>query len=288
MTLRVMTLNLAGMEKDWFKGRAERLCAGLSPLQPDVLCLQEAGIRGGPDFHHQIALIGEWTNLPISVFIPYGNPEELTSNEQGGVAVLTRWPLLSVEERRLPPGKYPPDNRVAMFVTIAHPRGAVHICNTHLSWRPDETDVRQTQLYTILDRAQDQGWLHSGERFVIMGDLNATEDEPVIDLLERHMIDAYRFHHTDEGCTWENTNPYSGGYPSPSRRLDYIFVNHGATVVASGRALHTRQWVASDHYAVWADLQWPLPDTDAHDIVSSMYPLPMAEWPPVGEDAPLG
>jgi endonuclease/exonuclease/phosphatase family metal-dependent hydrolase len=131
------------------------------------------------------------------------------------------------------------------------------VVNTHLSWRPDEADVRLTQLITILDRAQDEGWLHVEERFVLMGDLNATEDEPIIDLLERHMIDSYRVHHTDPGCTWENTNPYSGGYPSPSRRLDYIFVNKGASVANSGRALHTHQWVASDHYAVWADVLWP-------------------------------
>lgn len=257
MTIRVMTLNLAGMEKQWFHGRAERLCAGLVPLSADVLVLQEVGIRGGADFHHQVSLIGDWVDLPIKIWIPYGNPEELTSNEQGGIALLTRWPLLSVEERKLPPGKYPPDNRVALLATIAHPDGPIHICNTHLSWRPDEADVRLNQLIMILDRAQDEGWLHSDERFILMGDLNATEDEPVIDLLERHMIDAYRAHHVDPGCTWESTNPYSGGYPSPNRRLDYIFVNKGANVVSAGRALHTAQWVASDHYAVWADILWP-------------------------------
>ena len=37
--VRLMTLNLAGLEKDWFIGRAERLCAGLTPLEPDVLCM---------------------------------------------------------------------------------------------------------------------------------------------------------------------------------------------------------------------------------------------------------
>ncbi len=84
--VRIMTLNLAGLEKDWFKGRAERLCAGLTPLGPDILCLQEAAIRGGPDFHHQISLIGDWLGLDIQVFVPYGNPQELHSTEQGGIA----------------------------------------------------------------------------------------------------------------------------------------------------------------------------------------------------------
>lgn len=255
--LRIMTLNLAGMEKEWFAGRAERLCAGLTPLAPDVLCLQEVGIRGGADFHHQCQLIGEWLGLEIQVFVPYGNPEELTSNEQGGIALLTRWPLLSVEERRLPPGLFPPDNRTALFATIAHPTGAIHVANTHLSWRPEENGVRQAQIIALLDRAQDEGWLRRGERFVLLGDLNATEDEACIDLLERHMIDAYRHHHPGTGgVTWDNQNPYTGGYPSPSRRLDYIFVNRSGHVVAAGRALHTPTRVASDHYAVWADLAW--------------------------------
>jgi endonuclease/exonuclease/phosphatase family metal-dependent hydrolase len=259
--VRIMTLNLAGMEKEWFEGRAERLCAGLTPLEPDVLCLQEVGIRGGADFHHQTQLIGEWLGLDIQVFVPYGNPQELTSNEQGGIALLTRWPLLSVEERRVPPGLHPPDNRTALFATIAHPTGPIHVANTHLSWRPEEAQVRKDQVVALIDRAQDEGWLHHGERFVLLGDLNATDDEPCIDLLERHMIDSYRAHHpSGDGCTWDNQNPYSGGYPSPSRRLDYIFVNRGGRVVASGRALHTPAWVASDHYAVWADLAW---DADA-------------------------
>lgn len=259
--VRVMTLNLAGLGKDWFTGRAERLCAGLTPLEPDVLCLQEAGIRGGSDFHHQCQLIGEWLGLGVQVFVPYGNPEELISNEQGGLGLLTRWPLLAVEERRLPPGLSPPDNRTALLATIAHPTGALHVATTHLSWRPEEDAVRKAQVVALLDRAQDEGWLRHGERFVLLGDLNATEDEACIDLLERHLIDAYRHHHPGPGGhTWDNQNPYSGGFPSPSRRLDYIFVGRGARVVAAGRALHTPAWVASDHYAVWADLAWNHPE----------------------------
>ncbi|HEY9723223.1 MAG TPA: endonuclease/exonuclease/phosphatase family protein [Oscillatoriaceae cyanobacterium] len=256
--IRVMTLNLAGMTKDWFKGRAERLCAGLTPLQPDVLCLQEVGIRGGPDFHHQVALIGEWLDLPTFAFAPYGNPEELVSTEQGGIAVLTRWPLLTVEERRLPPGKHPPDNRTAQLLMIQHPDGPLHLVNTHLSWRPDEQDVRVEQMVAILDRVQDEGWLAGGEHFVLAGDMNAPEGEPVFELLAHHLVDTFRENHPENpGYTWEPTNPYSGGYPSPSRRLDYIFVDRRAHVSASGRALYTPEWIASDHYAVWADLSWP-------------------------------
>jgi endonuclease/exonuclease/phosphatase family metal-dependent hydrolase len=252
-----MTLNVAGMEKGWFDGRAEKLCAGLASLAPDVMVFQEIGVRGGSDFHNQAGFLGDWLGLPITAFLPYGNPEEVTSQEQGGVALITRWPLLSVEERRLPPGKHQPDNRVALLASIDHPDGPFHVVNTHLSWRPEEADVRMQQMMIILDRAQDEGWLHHGERFVLMGDLNATEDEPIIDLLSRYFTDAYRqFHPNKKGVTWDNQNPYSGGYPSPSRRLDYIFTSRAITVKASGRALHNAPWVASDHYAVWADLAW--------------------------------
>lgn len=255
MTIRVLTLNCAGLEKGWFEGRAERLYAGLTPLSPDVVMLQEVAVRSGEDAHHQIALIGDWLDLPVQVFLPYGNPEELTSPEQGGIAMLTRWPVLTLEERRLPPGLFPPDNRTALLATVQHPEGPLHLVNTHLSWRPEEAEVRQRQMIAILDRAQDLGWLQREERFVVLGDLNAVPDEPVVAFLARHMTDAYRLHHPrTPGYTWERGNIYSGGYPSPDRRLDYIFVSPSLHVLGSGRALHTPDWVASDHYAVWADL----------------------------------
>ena len=49
---------------------------------------------------------------------------------------------------------------------------------------------------------------------------------------------------------------FRDGVGGPDGGLDYIFVNRGGSVKASGRALHTAEWVASDHYAVWADLAW--------------------------------
>ncbi|MEB3284573.1 MAG: endonuclease/exonuclease/phosphatase family protein [Candidatus Sericytochromatia bacterium] len=256
--VRALTLNVAGLEREWFQGRAERLCAGLTAVEPDLVFLQETGIRGGTDCHDQAAWIGEWLGLNAWVFVPYGNPEEQFSPEQGGIAILSRWPLLSVEERRLPPGLQAPDHRTALLASVAHPAGTIHTVSTHLSWRENESTRRHEQVVALLDRAQDKAWMRHGARFILAGDLNATEDETCVTFLREHLQDAYRqLHPGQDGFTWDRDNPYAGNYPSPSRRLDYIFVDHACRVLASGRALHTPTWVASDHYAVWADLTWP-------------------------------
>lgn len=261
--MRVATLNIAGMAKAWFSGRADKLCDGLRALGPDVLALQETGVRGGPGFHDQAAFIGKCVGLPVRIFVPYGNPEEVDSDEQGGVALLSRWPVLTFEERRLTPGLYPPDNRTALLVELGTPEGSLHVVTAHLSWRPEEAGVRRDQVSEMLARARDHGWLPGmtraeQSRFVLLGDLNALEHEPAIDMLEHQLVDAFRHHNPeDPGVTWARSNPYSGGYPSPDRRLDYIFVDAMARIAASGRALHEPATIASDHFAVWADVVWP-------------------------------
>ena len=70
--------------------------------------------------YNQAQAIGEAAGLNSVAFAPYGNPTEIMSPNQGGVAVISRWPIRATRNRRLPTAHdTPPDARVALLVTVA-------------------------------------------------------------------------------------------------------------------------------------------------------------------------
>lgn len=257
MELRVLTLNLKGLESDWFERRRPVLLPGLRALAPDVIALQEVAIRGKP-FYHQAQDLGHELSMASLAYAPYGNPAEVHSHEQGGVALLARWPLQLLENRRLPPGRHQPDNRVALLASILQPPRPVHVAVTHLSWPPEEGSSRSRQLATILERARAYGWLSPSERFVLAGDLNAPPDDAGIAGIPSLLRDAWSaVHPGDAGATWSHANPYTGGYPLPSRRLDYLFVDRHAEVLDARLVFADPEaGFVSDHFGLMADFRW--------------------------------
>lgn len=257
MDLRLLTLNLKGLESDWLGRRRDLLLEQLAGVEVDVLALQEVAILKAP-FYHQALDLGRELSMTSMAYAPYGNPAEVRSPEQGGVALLARWPLTLVENRRLPPGLRHPDNRVALLTTIIPPSGPLHVALTHLSWPPEEAPQRHEQLETILTRARDYGWLDAPERFVLAGDLNAPPDDAGLTPLAGHLQDAWTTVHADApGHTWSHTNPLTGGYPLPSRRLDYILAEPSARILDVRLLFNdaTRGFV-SDHFGLLATLHW--------------------------------
>lgn len=257
MELRILTLNLKGLESDWHGCRRPRLLNQLDGLELDVIALQEVAIRQDP-FYHQALDLGRARAMAASAYAPYGNPAEVRSPEQGGVALLSRWPLALVENRRLPPGLRHPDNRVALLATLITPTGPLNLAVTHLSWPPEEAPQRREQLDTILARARDYGWLEPGARFVLAGDLNAPPDDPGIAALSPSLLDAWHdAHPLADGHTWSHRNPLSGGYPLPSRRLDYLFVDPAARVHDARLVFDDAdRGFVSDHFGLLATFRW--------------------------------
>lgn len=257
MELRVLTLNLKGLESDWFERRRPLLLPGLQALAPDVLALQEVAIRSKP-FYHQALDLGRALSMASLAYAPYGNPAEVHSPEQGGVALLARWPLQLIENRRLPPGRRQPDNRVALLATVLQPPRPVHLAVTHLSWPPEEGANRALQVASILERARAYGWLAPPERFVLAGDLNAPPDDAGLAGLSSLLQDAWStVHPRDPGLTWSHANPYTGGYPLPSRRLDYLFVDRNAAVLDARLVFADPETgFVSDHFGLMAGFRW--------------------------------
>jgi endonuclease/exonuclease/phosphatase family metal-dependent hydrolase len=257
MKVTILTLNLKGLETEWHAQRRGLLLAQLAGRAPDVIALQEVGIVAEPFYHQALDLCRALSMISLS-YAPYGNPAEVHSPEQGGVALLARWPLLLNENRRLPPGLRFPDNRVALLATVMQPEQPLHLAVTHLSWPPEEAPQRQQQLDTILARARDYGWLETPERFILAGDLNAPPADPGIAGLHANLKDVWSAAHPhDPGHTWSHTNPLTGNYPLPSRRLDYLFVDQRAQV-DDARLLFNEaaKGFVSDHFGLWAELSW--------------------------------
>jgi len=159
-----------------------------------------------------------------------------------GLALLSRYPLRSVEQRPLPtwPGLEP---RILVHAVVEVEGRLLSIYLTHLSHLPTRAPLRLQQaraIRAVLDA--DPGPL------LLLGDLNEGPDSGAVGELQRGLINV--FDRVGQGP--------SGTYPlpvplGPTLRLDYV--------LSGGGVLPRRSFVyrspASDHYPVVADLELP-------------------------------
>ena len=256
---RCVTINVRGVDLGWFEWREASMIRELSRLKPDVLCLQETAIRQSAPFYNQARVIAQALGLKSSAFANYGNPAQVSASIQYGIAIVSRWPLLEVRVRKLPSGHGgPADTRVALFAEIDAPDGPLGVVTTHLSWRPEEAEIRSMQLGLMMRELAGDAFAASTARIVLAGDLNATPDEPAIRALSDYFTDAYAVAHPGEpGHTWSSRNPLTLGAHLGDRRLDYIFCGKTAEVRKSQVILDQPAPVfISDHFGVFAELEW--------------------------------
>lgn len=263
---RLVTLNLQGLGGGWFDGRFDAVAGGLAACRPDVVCFQETTVRhadtleGGKRLYHQAKAVGDRVGLPHVAFAPYGNPVEVMSADQGGIAIAARWPFSGVRNRRLPsPSHHPPDTRVALLATVYAPFGELEVVTTHLSWRPEHAEIRLVQMGIVIDELGRGACCAPGARAVLLGDLNATDDEPCIELCAERLRDAWTETRPGEpGYTWLSSNPHVRGYDAPDRRLDYAFVPPAVEIRACELVLERGEPVQpSDHFGLLVELAWP-------------------------------
>lgn len=257
-SIRFLTYNLAGLKFDWFSGREEGVIGELKKLKPDIVALQEVGLRHEKGIYNQAREIGLGIALPYSAFALYGNPLEVMSPEQGGVAILSRWPILTSRNRHLPHGHAnPPDERVALLSSIDSPIGELDVITTHLTWRADEAQIRLIQAGLIF-----HDFTGPKAKTVLMGDLNAVDTEPCLQLLKKNLKDAFRDQHPHkDGFTWSRENKLNQEHSqSPDRRIDYILCPKNVEVrrcdIVLDKPAGPMNHPLSDHYALMADLVW--------------------------------
>lgn len=264
MRVRCVTINLRGLELGWFEWRSAALTRGLRQYDPDVVCLQEVSIRQQTPVYSQARSVAQAVGFEHSVFTPYGDPAQISSRDQGGIAVLSRWRILDARTRRLPSSRHESfDARAAIFALVDAPEGPLGLITTHLSWRPDEPELRLMQLGLLLKELDRGPWEGVRPKIILAGDLNGTPDEPAIHAARERLQDSYvALHPREPGHTWSRRNPLTFGADLGDRRIDYILCSKEAAVLSCQVILDRPAPVqVSDHFGVFAELEWDSTDS---------------------------
>ncbi len=219
MSIRFVTYNIRlGIQEG-----LEAIAQTISGEQPDVVALQEVGRHWamGPAGDTTVEL-ARALGLDHYVFVP-----SLTNGPAHyGHALLSRTPIIEAAFRRLPMEIDEP--RTLLETTVEHDDGPFRILSTHLSYIDDRPPQGQL-LVEAMTRRPDVPT-------VLLGDLNASDDEPFMVELLGLAADA---------------DPLARlTFPAhePRLRLDYILAREGRlddTVIGTNTT-------ASDHLYVAA------------------------------------
>ena len=235
-TLRVLTYNIHHGEGTDGRFDLSRLAEVIKSVQPDVVALQEVDRgterSGGVD---QLAELERLTDMHAE----FGKAMDYSGGGYG-VAVLSRWPLLSTGNHPLP-GSPDREPRRALTVEVrSSERGPMlQFTSTHLDQGRDPEDrlAQARYLNEVLVRG-------GGEPAILAGDMNSRPDTEVMQILETQWTTA-------SAVDPSPTTP-SG---RPRFRVDYVLFRPAE----SWRVLESRvidEPVASDHRPVLVVLEW--------------------------------
>lgn len=233
--LTVLTQNVWGGFPEWAPRRkllAERIAA----LRPEVVALQEVHGEGDDTQAHELAPRGYRVHFARARV--YGKRAE-------GVALLLRHDARAHDPRALtldPSDRFEGANqRIVLGVTLDHPEGPVDVFVTHLSLSRRARTRTARELIDFVDEVHGRS---SSVAAMLCGDLNASPDEPAVQILESRWTDAWSSQHgRARGGTWPAIFPF--------RRLDYVFVRGAVAVDACQRVPYS----GSDHLGLRARLR---------------------------------
>jgi endonuclease/exonuclease/phosphatase family metal-dependent hydrolase len=227
--VKVMTFNI----QSGLRG-LDKVAEVIRAAGPDIVALQEVDVgsvrAGGANQPERLAAL---TGL---VHHAHFRTTTLWGGDYG-VGLLSRFPVLSLEQHPLPVAKGAEPRTVAHAVLDVEGQ-EVSVYVTHLTRRPFNDAVRIQQSTAILAlMARDT------RPKLLMGDLNDTPESTSLRLFKRQLHDVFALRGVGPAVT----------YPLPvipSLRLDYVLAC-GQFVPRHGEVLHVN---ASDHYPVVAQL----------------------------------
>jgi endonuclease/exonuclease/phosphatase family metal-dependent hydrolase len=236
-TIRVLTYNIHhGEGTDGLLDLA-RIAAIIKSAQPDLVALQEVDER--TDRTGRIDELGELERL-TGMHGTFGKAMPFSGGDYG-VAVLSRWPMLGVDNHSLPSS---PDREPRTELTITtrpdEDGPVLRFTSTHFDQGRDELD-RLAQAESVNERET-----RVAGPAILAGDMNAAADSEVMKTLEREWTD-----------TASSAAPPSldSLIPRPRFQRDYVlFRPANAWRVIESKALDDR--IASDHRPVLAVIEW--------------------------------
>ncbi|MEX1143551.1 MAG: endonuclease/exonuclease/phosphatase family protein [Anaerolineales bacterium] len=231
-SVRVMDYNLHDAVNTAGGVDPEALARIIEESSADIVGLQEISrgwlVWGGMDM---------LTWLSQRLEMPYA--WDATADAQWGMAILSRFPIVSVEGYDLPPE----DIQLPRGYTVAQvDMGGqiLTVINTHFSEKDDQDEIRTAQASAILDT-----W-NNAEATIIMGDFNALPDSEAITLLLRAgLIDISREIGQQPTFTYYSADP--------DHQIDYIFVT--PDLAYSDFVIHST--TASDHLPLAVTIEIP-------------------------------
>jgi len=259
-TVRAMTWNIWWHFGPHWEDRQPGIRATLERIRPDVVALQEVWAGAGSTQADELA-----AELGMhAVFASPSYPPSPDDREDLGIAVLSRWPILE-HETLIMPARHRDWDPVALTVRVGHPAGPLPIVAACLDYGVPYTDDRIAQGTFVADLATDPRF-DGPCPVLLMGDLNAAADSPVLRRAGDVLTDAWLAGGgAADAITLPSTHPSApleAGPQMVDQRIDHIFFRPGREdqqVLVEGVRLAGEPVGGihpSDHRAVVADLRW--------------------------------
>ena len=168
-----------------------------------------------------------------------------------GIAVLSKLPLFSFEEKALPK-KW----RVAQKIQFKTHEKTVSLFNTHLHHEPEFNErIRYPQAQAVLK------WVRGANTpSILVGDMNAAPASTTINLFKQSMVSAYaKLHGKEPEYTWP-TPLIKNADQMEAAALDYIFLSEADFDIGDCRLIGTKplssdpSLYTSDHFGVCVEL----------------------------------
>jgi endonuclease/exonuclease/phosphatase family metal-dependent hydrolase len=246
--LRVASYNIhagAGADNRFDLARTTQ---ALRALQADVIGLQEVDVHWAQrsEWTDEVRILADALGMR-AFFAPIYSLDPPAAGEprrEYGVAILSRWPIVSAQDHLLTrlstvtPNPTPTPMTGFPEVVIEKQGARVHVYATHLDYRADPS-VRRTQVAETLDILAED----AGRSRVLVGDFNAPPEAGELAPLWSMLTDAWA---AAPGAGSGSTYPAL----APVKRIDYVTTSAEVAVVGTDVPVET----ASDHLPVVADL----------------------------------
>lgn len=257
-TVRAMTWNIWWRFGPRWEDRQPGIRATLERFRPDVVALQEVWAGDGTTQADELA-------KELGMHAVFASPSyPVAPTDDLGIALLSRWPILD-HEAPVMPARHRAWDPVALTARVEHPAGPLPVVVACLDYGVPYTDDRIAQGAFVADLATDPRF-DGPCPVLLMGDLNAAVDSPVLRPVRDVLVDAWTAGGgAPDAITLPSTHPSAPLEAGPQlvdQRIDHIFFRAGREdqhVLVEGVRLAGEPVGGvhpSDHRPVIADLRW--------------------------------